>query len=244
MKNLKILFLLMSILLIVFSIRGYCQDSVKVHKPGRIWKVSLNVETGYTTFALDDAHTLFDKIVNYYRGIYIHLPSPTSFPGNMLIGGAIIFSSDAPARFGFGAYYSKTAIASSYKDYAGSLLERMDVNLVTFYSDIEFDLSAEFPKIYLFAHPGISYSRIVYSEQVNMIYPAPQSQTNKSSGYGVVFEGDVGIGFRLIFSGYPLSAEVGYRIAKINQLSDSAGNINVHLDVSGFILKTRIGIIL
>ena len=241
MKHPIKLILMTSTLIVAFSIRVYCQDSSIVRKSGRIWKVSLNAETGYTTFALDDAHSMFDNILNYYRRIYIPLPSPAAFPGNMLIGGTIIFYSELPVRFGFGGYYSKTAIASSYQDYAGSLLERMDVNLVTFYSDVELAL-VEFPNIYIFAHPGICYSRIAYSEQINMTYPSQQSPTNSSSGYGHAYEGDFGLGFRIIVLGYPASAEIGYRVAKIDQLSDTEGNILVHLDVSGFILRTRIGI--
>jgi hypothetical protein len=228
---------------IIVSAGGvYSQDSSKVDGSRNNWTTTAYIETGYTNFALGDARSLFDQVLNDYRRIYISLPAQSSFSGNMLIGGSVLFTSDIPVRIGFGGYYSKTASASSYKDFSGTLLERMDVNMMTVHLTVELAPFSALPRFYVYAHPGVSYALITYSEDVNMTYPSPQSSGSSSSGYAFTIEGDVGLGFRTSISGFPVAIEAGYREGKTGQLTDTSGLIQVPLDISGLVVRGQIGI--
>ncbi len=233
------------LLLLLFTVAAptaRAQDTTLIAGPPQNWKVTLNVETGYTTFALGDAHALFNQILTAYRQRDVPLPSQTTFPGNLLIGGSVMFNSPIPFGVGIGGYYSRTAAISTYNDYSGTLLERMDVNLVTFYMTIELNPLADFRPFYICAHPGVGYSRVNYVENLDMTYPTAQSSSNTLSAYGLVIAGDAGIGLNFSLLKLPVSIEADYREGKITRLTDVNGLLQVPLDISGFVFKTRIGI--
>lgn len=221
---------------------GYAQDTTTATIFPRAWKISFNVETGYTSFTLSDARLLFDQILTTYRQKDIPLPSQTTFPGNMLIGGSLMFSAVAPFSIGIGGYYSRTTAVSSYRDYSGTLLERMDVDLATLYMSVQFMPFRDLPALYLCAHPGVGYSQISYLENVNMIFPTPQFVSTRVTGHGVIIVGDAGLGVHFRIFNFPAAAEADYREGKLSRLTDTEGYIQVPLDISGFVFKLRIGI--
>lgn len=231
----------LAIFFLAFAGRGYCQDSSGVKNSGEVWRITISAETGYTTFALSDAHLLFGQALETYRQIYIPVPPPTSFPGNMLIGGSVLFTSDIPVRIGFGGYYSKTASASSYRDFSGTLVDRMDVDMITLHLILEVSPDHDLSGLYIYAHPGVSYARIAFSEEVNMTYPVPQSASNNSAGYGFAIEGDFGLGFRTTINRFPVTIEFGYREGITGNLTDTEGMIQVPLDISGLMVGAKIG---
>lgn len=218
------------------------QDSTSAGSSARIWRVRLDVETGYTSFTLGEARSLFNQILATYRQRDIPLPSQINFPGNMLIGGSIMFYTPIPVSIGIGGYYSKTAAISSYEDYSGTLLERMDVNLATVYMTVQLSPFNDLRSLYICAHPGVGYSQLVYSEQVNMNYPSTQSASTNMAGHGLIIVGDAGVGMNFRLMRFPVAIEADYREGKITQLTDTGGYMQVPLDISGFVFKARIGI--
>lgn len=221
---------------------AYAQDTTSAGTIQRAWKTSFSVETGFTSFALTDAHSLFDRILTTYRQEDIPLPAQTMFPGNMLIGGSLMFSAAAPFSFGIGGYYSRTAAISSYRDFSGSLLERMDVNLVILYMSVRFSPFKYFRAFYVCAHPGVGYSELNYTESVDINYPTVQSSSNELAGHGFFIVGDAGLGLSVTIFGFPAAVEADYRQGKVSQLTDTEGYIQVPLDISGFVFKARIGL--
>ncbi len=230
------------ILLVAFAGRGYCQDSSAVRDSGGVWKISFEAETGYTTFSLNDAHSAFQSLLDAYRQIDIPLPTQTMFPGNMLIGGSVLFSSDLPVELGFGAYFSKSAAISSYKDFSGTMLERMDMDMTTVHFTVRIGDPAGSPGYFIYAQPGLTFAVLDYSENVDLTYPAPQSVGHRTSEHGFEVDGEAGVGVAARVYRLPISVEVGYREAKITTLTSAANNFSIPLDVSGLVIKAAIGV--
>ncbi len=153
-----------------------------------------------------------------------------------------MFYTPIPVSIGIGGYYSKTAAISSYEDYSGTLLERMDVNLATVYMTVQLSPFNDLRSLYICAHPGVGYSQLVYSEQVNMNYPSTQSASTNMAGHGLIIVGDAGVGMNFRLMRFPVAIEADYREGKITQLTDTGGYMQVPLDISGFVFKARIGI--
>lgn len=230
--------------LLALTGNGYCGPSPHSKQRDNSWKVELNVETGYTRFVLEDARSLFNQILSSYHQIYVPIPSQTVFPGNMIVGGSVIFLSDMPVALGVGGYYSKTAAISSYQDFSGTLSERMDVNMTMVHVIVEAGSPAKSPGAFIYAEPGVGYAALIYSEDVNMIYPSSQSAAQQVSEYGLAIAGEVGIGVVLRLSRFPVTVEAGYRQTKIANPAITGAGSPVPLDVSGFVLKAALGVTL
>lgn len=222
--------------------KGYCRNASGSADSADGLTTSFSIETGYTLFLLSDARSTFNRILDTYRQIDIPLQSQVTFPGNMLIGGSVMFSfSYIPVALGLGAYYSKTAAVSSYKDFAGTILERMDVNMVTIHFIMRAGAVPGSRGLFAYAEPGVSYGGLTASESVNLTYPTSQSSRDLVSEHGWTVGGEVGAGIELHLWRWPVTIEAGYREAKVTSPSISVNGASVPIDISGMVVKASVG---
>lgn len=188
--------------------------------------IFVELHGGYTTFSMQEASDVFQTALGAYRDYGVDLPVQQNYPGNGLLGLDVLVGLRPWLHVGLGGRVTRTQAASIYGDYAGTLDVVARAELWTVEGIARFERALT-PRTRPFGgvRGGLALGRYTLTEDVALDLSAlapdlPSEQTTgsssailRASGPGFTTEGFAGL--RYILGRVALSAQAGYRFARV-----------------------------
>jgi len=170
---------------------------------------------GYSISNLDDPRSYFDNLLDFYHGYSIPITKQFDFGKTLSLETGILYSDPRieEMRIGVIAGYIYSPAYARYKDYAGTIDVIGSVNsyqlFLTYQKILWENVDCE---IYSLFKPGIDYSTLKITQDVNYTELPEYNYHTKVSASGIGFCGEAMIGMSFPAHSVHYSFEGGYRL--------------------------------